>query len=69
MHPKTVCKTCLNLEAIVDEFGSHFGSLFRFVLGQPAKTFASEAVLVLDCGSGLLRRVPKPDFWRFWVGL
>ena len=27
-------------------------------------TFASEAVLVLDGGSGMLRGVPKPDFSR-----
>ena len=52
----------MNLDSILAPF-------FVFAWEYPAKTFGSEAALVLDCGSGLLRRVPKPDFWRFWVGL
>ena len=39
MHPKTVCTTCLNLEAILDGFGLHFGSLFRLRMGVPCQNF------------------------------
>ena len=39
MLPKMVCKTCLNLAAIFDEFGAHFGFLFRLRMGVPGQNF------------------------------
>ena len=37
MHTKRVRKTCLHLEAILEEFGGYFGSLFRLRMGGPGQ--------------------------------
>ena len=65
-HLPIRCKIHLISHSILDLI---LGTFLVFAWRCRPKTFASEAALVLDCGLGMLRKVPKPDFWRFWVGL
>ena len=39
--PKTMCKTYLNFELILDAFWMHFGSIFRLRMGAACKNFGS----------------------------
>ena len=47
MLPKMVCKNCLNLDAILDEIGDHFGSLFRLRMGGPGENFRFRSASLL----------------------
>ena len=47
MFPKMVCKNCLNLDAILDGIGDHFGSLFRLRMGGPGQNFCFRSAALL----------------------
>lgn len=62
MHSKTMCKTCLNLEAIFDEFGLHFGSLFRLRLAGPGQNFRFRSGSCLGLWFGCAQEAPQAWF-------
>ena len=61
--PKTMCKTYVNFEAILDAFWRQFGILFRLRMVGPCKNFRSSrcSLAVLALG-----RAPVGPRGRFW---
>ena len=61
--PKTMCKTCLNFEAILDAFWSHFGSLFWLRMVGPCKNFRSLRCSLPGLALGSAPMRPRGRFW------
>ena len=63
-HLKTECKTHLNFYAIVNNFGSPFGSLFCLRMGVPGQNFRFRSAFLLRWRFGGVQVPPQPRFWE-----